>query len=111
MLPLILALLVDPEAAAAVRPKPAPPPVIQPQTYRFRVRGDCENPRIRQAGPALTTDTPRPVLTDLMHRDGDPVRVDLLLDRRIDGCSAPLTTVIAPFARRRSLSEREPAPE
>lgn len=101
MLPLILALLVDPQAAVTVRPEPAPPPVIQPRTYRFRVPGDCGNPRIQQAGPAMATDTPRPVMTDLMHRDGDPVRIDLLLDRRIDGCSAPLTTVIDPFARRR----------
>lgn len=109
MLPLILALMSDPAVAATAPAAPTSPlAAAEGQALQITApssQAGCENPRLQRAGPA-TTDAPRPSPNDLMHRSGDAVRVDLLLDRRINGCSAPLSFTINTLP----VQRRDPAP-
>lgn len=110
MLPLIFALMSDPAATAAAPAAPTPPLVVADaralQIAAPLDQSGCENPQLQRAGPAMADATPRPLLDDLMHRSGDAVRVDLLLDRRINGCSAPLSFTINTLP----VQRRETAP-
>jgi hypothetical protein len=98
MLPLILALMSDP-AVTATTPTPPTDPLAAAEARALQrtaplSQAGCENPQLQRAGPVVAGTTPRPSLNDLMHRSGDAVRVDLLLERRINGCSAPLSFTI-----------------
>ncbi|RZJ37388.1 MAG: hypothetical protein EON87_22310, partial [Brevundimonas sp.] len=101
MLPLILALMSDP-AVTITTPAPTLRPLAgaeaqAPRLFTPAARPRCENAQIQNAGPVTPDEAPRPIMSDLMHRSGDVVRMDLLLERRIDGCAAPLSFTINTF--------------
>ncbi|QTC90406.1 hypothetical protein [Brevundimonas goettingensis] len=117
MLPLMLMLVADPLAGAPT-PPPAAPPVrmIDADEVIGRVAAaqqaaqrDCRNGEVHQAGDSATVrgaDTRSP-LSDLMFRQGDPVSVTLLLERRIGQCSVPISyDVTTPDGRLPSFPAR-----
>jgi len=131
MLPLMLMLVADP-LSQLMTPPTAPPAapsvqvidaedalagVIEAQAV---ARRDCRNGEFQQARTApvvvrgeyrgqpftVTTRGPAPVLNDLMFRQGDPVEMTLLLERRIGGCSVPISYDVAPGGRLPSFPAR-----
>jgi hypothetical protein len=100
MLPLMLMLVADPLAGAPT-PRPAVPSVriIDADEVIGRVtraqeaaQRACRNGELHQAGDRASMQRGDPVrASDLMFRQGDPVSVTLLLERRINQCSMPIS--------------------
>lgn len=114
MLPLMLMLVADP-----LTPPPPPPApassvrIIDAEgtmlvvTQSLAAQQRCRNGEFQQADtnrvPAADTRSP---LNDLMFRQGDPVGMTLLLERRIGGCSVPISYDVAPGGRLPSFPAR-----
>jgi hypothetical protein len=94
MLPLILALLTDP-AAPSIEPQVTPLAPLRAMDDRLlpRSRRECADPRFQLAAPAGpgVAGQGRPLMNDLLHREGDAVRRYRLLERRIENCSVPIS--------------------
>jgi hypothetical protein len=99
MLSLMLMLAAEPLAGAAT-PPPAEPTVrmINAEATMRAVdqsldaaRRDCKNGELLQARTGRATQPPGQVLNDLMFRQGDPLSLTLLLERRIGQCSVPVS--------------------
>ena len=126
MLPLMLMLVADPLTPP---PPPAAPPSVRiidaegtmlAVTQSLESQQRCRNGEFQQARTApvvvrgeyrgqpftVTTRGPAPVLNDLMFRQGDPVEMTLLLERRIGGCSVPISYDVAPGGRLPSFPAR-----
>ena len=104
MLSLILTLMTDP-ASSVLEPSPLPSIRLQSLDDRFlaRAQRQCSNPRFQ---PALEgSSSPigdRPVVNDLLYREGDTLQRYLLLDRRIENCSVPISFSVQPVRLPRS---------
>lgn len=96
MLPLILALLADP-AASSIAPQVTPLAPLSAMDDRLLVRSrrECADPRFQLAAGAdpdpSVAGQARPLMSDLLHREGDTVRRYRLLERRIENCSVPIS--------------------
>jgi hypothetical protein len=102
MLPLILMLVADPLTAAPAA-APAGPPSVRiidaDATMRSvdqaaeAARKSCHNGEFLQARDSAVDvrSNARATTSDLMFRQGDPVRMTLLLERRIGACSVPIS--------------------
>jgi hypothetical protein len=106
MLMLMLALIADPT------PEPAPPVTLPSAEQIGDWQAHCQGSVLQHANiaPATTSSSPAlqtaivirpdapPIRTDdLLYRQGDTVRRYLTLERRINGCSAPLFTEVNSF--------------
>jgi hypothetical protein len=102
MLPLMLMLVTGPQTP----PPAAPPPpassvrTIDPEGMlrglvgpNDGARQDCRNGEFHQAGDsaAAVQRNGRVSAGDLMFRQGDPVSLTLLLERRVGQCSVPIS--------------------
>ncbi|MDQ8028024.1 MAG: hypothetical protein REJ23_04815 [Brevundimonas sp.] len=96
MLPLILALITDP---TITEPRPAEPRPALSQDERLMARPEraCTNPQLQRAMPGGAEATgDRLMANDLLYREGDTVRRYLLLERRIENCSVPISFPVGP---------------
>lgn len=93
MLSLTLLLLTAPQAAA---PAPLAEPPVVPSSRRLvdirerlaasdEVRRRCGGAEVQRAAGAVS------VMNNLMYRETDDVRGWLLLERRVAGCSTPIS--------------------
>lgn len=94
MLSLMLTLLADPTATPVEEQVPSVLAELDIRAADLSRLGtpECGNARLQRADEGDRSPESLPVTTtDLMYRSGDVVRRDLLLDRRIDGCAAPIS--------------------
>ena len=116
MLPLMLMLLAAPlpqTASQTAPPSTAPTVRIDADGVMRGVvraqeaaRRDCKNGELQQADTPSTERPSGPVQTDLMFRQGDPVQMTLLLERRVGQCSVPISYDVAPDGRLPSFPAR-----
>lgn len=122
MLSLMLMLVADPLNGAQTPPPAAPPPpassvrVIGAEGMLRGIVGptdgarqDCQNGEFHQAGDsaAAVQRNGRVSAGDLMFRQGDPVSLTLLLERRVGQCSVPISyDVTTPDGRLPSFPAR-----
>ena len=93
MLSLMLALLADPTTPPPAEPTPSALSELEAQAAQI-IRLDtpeCGNARLQRADTVSQPREPEPVMSDLMYRSDDTVRSYLLLDRRVNGCAAPIS--------------------
>lgn len=91
MLPLVLALISDPTISEPrwAEPRPA---VSQDDRLMARPERACTSPQLQQAAPGgVEAPGDRVTANDLLYREGDTVRRYLLLERRIENCSVPIS--------------------
>ncbi len=70
-------------------------------------RRDCKNGELQRADNPSTARASGPLQTDLMFRQGDPVQMTLLLERRVGQCSMPISyDVTTPGGRLPSFPAR-----
>ena len=128
MLPLMLMLVADPLTPPAAEPAAPSVRIIDAEGVMRAViqtvdaaQRQCRNvqlhqvdngtvivdrtTRARPSTPITRSATPR-VQNDLMFRQGDPVEMTLLLERRIGGCSVPISYDVAPGGRLPSFPAR-----
>lgn len=93
MLSLMLALLADPTATPVEEQVPSVFAELDARAIDLSrlETPECGNARLQRADESEPPPQPQPLIRDLMYRSGDVVRRDLLLDRRIDGCAAPIS--------------------
>jgi hypothetical protein len=105
MLPLMLMLVADPPVTVvqSLVPFLAEPPTVRTIDADATTRSvhqavdaaqrDCRNGAFQQAGNGVAVARPnaRATADDLMFRQGDPISITLLLERRIGHCSAPIS--------------------
>lgn len=98
MLSLMLALLADPTPPLTVEAAPSQFSELEARAAEIARQGtpECGNPRLQRAEAGQAPRRPAPVMTDLMHRSDDAVRSYLLLDRRVNGCAAPISFEMRP---------------
>lgn len=97
MLPLILALIADPTITEPRWGEPRPP-VSQDDRLMSRSERPCTNPQLQRAAPGgAEAPGDRVMANDLLYREGDTVRRYLLLERRIENCSVPISFSVHPF--------------
>jgi len=115
MLPLMLMLVADPLTPAPVAPAAPGVRMIDAEGTMLAVnqtvdaaRAQCRNGQFQQAAnPAALQRGARVGAGDLMFRQGDPVQMTLLLERRIGQCSVPISyDVAAPEGRLPSFPAR-----
>ena len=127
MLPLMLMLVADPLTPPAAEPAAPSVRIIDAEgtmlavTRSLEAQQRCRNGEFQQADngtvivrrttpgrpstPVVRSAAPR-VQNDLMFRQGDPVEMTLLLERRIGGCSVPISYDAAPDGRLPSFPAR-----
>ncbi|MFC7377757.1 hypothetical protein [Brevundimonas sp. GCM10030266] len=97
MLPLILALITDPTITEPLWVEPLPL-VSQDDRLLSRQERTCTNPQLQYAAPGVAEAlSDRVMANDLLYREGDTVRRYLLLERRIENCSVPISFSVRPF--------------
>lgn len=93
MVSLMLILLADPTTPPPAEPAPSVLSELEARAAQI-MRLDtpeCGNARLQRADVDGRPRQPEPVMTDLMYRSDDAVRSYLLLDRRVNGCAAPIS--------------------
>ncbi|NBW09533.1 MAG: hypothetical protein EBR82_16065 [Caulobacteraceae bacterium] len=120
MLPVMLMLLAAPLPQTAPQTASLPEPPAAP-TVRIDAEGalrgversqeavqrSCRNGALQRADNPSTVRASGPLQTDLMFRQGDPLQMTLLLERRIGQCSVPISyDVTTPGGRLPSFPAR-----
>ncbi len=108
MLPVMLMLLAAPLPQTAPRTAPQTASLPEPPTAptvridaegmlrgversQEAVQRHCRNGALQRADNPSTVRASGPLQTDLMFRQGDPLQMTLLLERRIGQCSVPIS--------------------